>query len=167
MTAAPLVVRERVVGMAAFGVSADPNERLVTHALGASIAVTVHDPVQRVGGVLHAMLPSGELDPEQRREHPARFVDAGIPLLVRAIYELGGVKSRLVVKVAGGAWDEDEPEDDQVGKRNVVACRELLQRNGVTLGAEDVGGARVTRTVMLDIASGDVTVRSGTRQSLL
>ncbi|MBK8250709.1 MAG: chemotaxis protein CheD [Gemmatimonadetes bacterium] len=162
---ASLTVRERVVGMAAFAVSAEPSDRLVTYAVGTSLGIAIHDPVRRVGGLLHAMFPSSELDVEHARYNPAQFVDTGLQALFRAVYDLGGVKDRLVVKVAGGAWREDAFPlvAMQLGERNVEACRALLGRNGVRVAAEEVGGTESARTVMLDIASGDVTVRCGGR----
>ncbi|MBL8958720.1 MAG: chemotaxis protein CheD [Gemmatimonadetes bacterium] len=164
-----LTVRERVVAMATFAASADLNDRLVTYAVGASLGITVYDPEQRVGGLLHAMLPSSALDAEHARTSPAQFVDTGLQAVFRAVYELGGVKSRLVVKVVGGAWREETSPFGamQLGERNLVACRALLGRNGVAVASEEVGGTDPARTVMLDIASGDVTVRCGGRQMVI
>ena len=169
MDGTSLTVREHVVGMAAFAVSADLNDRLVTYAVGTSLGIAIHDPVCRVGGLLHAMFPTSEMDPQHARYTPAQFVDTGLQALFRAVYERGGIKDRLVVKVVGGAWREDVTPLDvlQLGERNLAACRALLGRNGVPVAAEDVGGVEPARTVMLDIASGDVTVRCGGRQVVL
>ena len=84
-------------------VSADPEETLVTYALGSCVAVSIHDAAAHVGGLLHFMLPESALDRAKAQGNPFLFADTGIPLLFRAAYERGAEKRRLLVKVAGGA----------------------------------------------------------------
>ena len=50
-----------VVGVGDCCVSGDPDAVLVTYALGSCIAVVIHDPVSKVGGLLHYMLPESSL----------------------------------------------------------------------------------------------------------
>ncbi len=73
---------------------------IVTHALGSCLGVAVHDPVANVGGLLHAMMPEGRMSQEKAAANPFMFVDTGIPTFFRQLYDAGGVKNRLVVKVA-------------------------------------------------------------------
>jgi chemotaxis protein CheD len=148
--------------MAGLAVSADPDCELVTYALGSCLGVVVHDPSTHVGGLLHAMLPLSSTDPEKAAKNAAAYVDTGVPALFRACYELGARKDRMVVKVAGGASLAHAEEDDlfQIGARNMVMLRKLLWKNGVLLRAQDVGG-RASRTVMLCVGTGVVTVKSG------
>ena len=151
------------VGMADLRVTADPEARLVTYALGSCLGVAVHDPVARVGGLLHVMLPLSGLDAGTARDNPARFVDTGVPALFRACYALGGVKARMVVKVAGGASSAapGEPDQFQIGRRNVLTLRRLLWKNGVLLRAEDVGGHQLSRTMALAVGDGRVSLKVG------
>jgi len=143
--------------------------RLVTYALGSCLGVCVHDPVAGVAGLLHVMLPASSVDAARAREVPAMFVDTGVPMLFKESYRLGAKKERLVVKVVGGAHQAEREEDDhfQIGKRNLLALRKLLWRNNVLVHAEDVGGARVSRTIYLDAASGELRVRANGRTFLL
>jgi chemotaxis protein CheD len=158
-----------VVGVGALRLSADPAERLVTYALGSCLGIAIHDPVARVGGLLHAMLPNSLIDAEKARNTPAMFVDTGVPLLFRESYKLGARKERMIVKVAGGAAaGADESADQfQIGKRNVLALRKLLWKNGVLLHAHDVGGVQTSRTVYLDVGTGVLTVRSNGSETQL
>jgi chemotaxis protein CheD len=162
-------LRDRVVGIADMAVSTDPAERLVTHALGSCLGVVVHDPVAGVGGLLHVMLPLSEIDPEKAMRNPYLFVDTGVPELFRACYRAGAVKERLIVKVAGGSYaGTDERADQfQVGKRNLLTFKKLLWKNGVILRAEEVGGQRVSRTLSLVLATGEVVVKSNGRETVL
>lgn len=160
---------DRVVGIAAMHVSADPDDRLVTYALGSCLGVSIYDPVVRVGGLLHLMLPDSQLDAAKAHSNPCMFADTGVPLLFRTAYALGAQKHRIVVKVAGGATAAISDSDDhfQIGKRNIGMLRKLLWKNGVLLAAEDVGGSQVSRTMSLTLSSGDVHLRVNGSTTLL
>ncbi len=140
--------------------SATEGDIIVTHALGSCLGITVHDPVAKVGGLLHVMLPLSTLDPEKAAQNPYMFVDTGVPRLFLESYKLGAKKERLEVKVAGGASvHEDEGEDYfQIGKRNFVMLRKLLWKNGVLLKSYDVGG-NSSRTMSLEIGTGTVLLK--------
>lgn len=150
-----------VVGMADVQVSRRAEDRLVTYALGSCLGIAVHDPVARVGGLLHVMLPDSKIDADKARANPSMFVDTGVPQLFRRCYELGARKERCVVKVAGGAFAGTATQEDrfQIGKRNFLALRQLLWKNGVMLQAHEVGGYGASRTMWLDVASGAVGLK--------
>lgn len=99
---------ELIVGVADMKVSRDPDVVLVTHSLGSCIGLAIYDPVVKVGGLLHYMLPDSELDLKKSRDNPAMFGDTGIPLLFKSTYKFGAKKSRLKVVVAGGAQIMDQ-----------------------------------------------------------
>lgn len=65
-------------------ISNTPGTVLVTYSLGSCIAVAIYDPLVRVGGMLHFMLPDSELDPEKAQNNPFMFADTGIPSLFKA-----------------------------------------------------------------------------------
>lgn len=152
----------RVVGIAEMHVSADPDDLIVTYALGSCIGLVLWDPEVRVGGMLHAMLPSHALDPERARVNPERFVDTGVPALFRACYALGAEKRRMVTRVAGGSRmvGGGGPDNFQTGRRNVVMLKRLLWKNGVLLEGEETGGS-ISRTVSLHVGTGELLIRSG------
>jgi len=139
-------------------VSSRCEEILVTHALGSCIGVAIYDPVVRVGGILHFMLPDSSLDAVKARDNPYMFADTGLPCLFRECYRLGAAKSRLKVKVAGGSQVLGGQEHFQIGRRNYAALRKILLKNNVLIDTEDVGGAKA-RTLFLEIATGAVWVR--------
>jgi chemotaxis protein CheD len=147
------------VGMADLRVTSDPESMLVTYALGSCIAVLVHDPIRRVGGMIHYMLPLSSVTPEKSRDKPAMFADTGVPLLFERMYALSCRKADLVVRVAGGAAIHDDNGVFEIGKRNYVVLRKLLWKSGVGIAAEAVGGA-VSRTVRLFVGSGRTTLRT-------
>lgn len=160
---------DRVVGVADLKVSNVPGERLITYALGSCLGIVVHDPVVNVAGMLHVMLPTGTIDPAKMAEKPAMFVDSGVPLLFKECYKLGAKKERMQVKVAGGAHAGANEEDDrfQIGKRNMIALRKLLWKNGVMVHAHDTGGVQTSRTMWVEVTSGEVTLKINGAESKL
>ncbi|MBK7405973.1 MAG: chemotaxis protein CheD [Phycisphaerales bacterium] len=146
------------VGVADLQVTNDPSATVVTHALGSCIGVTVFDPVSRVGGMLHFMLPSGRGNEAKAAANPAMFGDTGIPLLFRKCYELGAVKERLVVCAAGGAEVMNDNGQFKIGSRNRTVLRQLFWKNNILLAADETGG-NISRTMLLCMADGRVTIR--------
>jgi len=154
------------VGVADMKHSSSPEDVIITHALGSCLGITVWDPVARIGGMLHVMLPCSRIDPEKAAERPFMFVDTGVPLLFKEAYRLGAEKSRLIVRVAGGAavhGKSDEEDLFKIGKRNVAMLRKLLWKNGVLVDAEDVGG-HCSRTMSLEVGTGRVILRVDGRE---
>lgn len=147
-----------VVGVGDMAVSADPAAELITYALGSCIGVTVYDPVAKVGGMLHFMLPlAGES--VNKASRPSMYGDSGIPLLFKTVYSMGAVKERLVVCAAGGAEILDDEGCFRVGSRNRTLLRKIFWQNSVLISAEDTGG-HTSRTLVLNLSDGRVQIRS-------
>jgi len=163
----PLVMARRVtVGIADLVVMADPEATLVTYALGSCIGVTVFDPVARVGGMLHFMLPQSTLSPDKAKRSPCMFADTGVPLLFTQAYELGARKERLVVCATGGAEILADEGHFKIGSRNRTMLRKLFWKNNVLLASEDTGGTH-SRTMTLRLADGFVAVKNKSEERAL
>ena len=148
--------RRIVIGIGEFAVSPDPDALIVTHALGSCVAVCLWDPVARVGGMIHVLLPDSTINPTRAAEQPGAFADTGIPLLFRAAYEHGVKKSRCRVHMVGGATiSTGAASHPSICKRNVLAVRQILWRNGVLVEREEVGGT-MARNVTLSVGDGTV-----------
>jgi len=147
------------VDIADFKLAQEPDSVLVTYALGSCIAVILHDPVRKVGGMIHYMLPQASTSPQKAREKPAMFADTGIPMLFQAMYQQGCNKRDLVVKVAGGSALMSVTDIFEIGKRNHLILRKMLWKAGVPIRSEDVGGT-VFRTARLFVDTGRVTIKT-------
>lgn len=147
-----------IVGISDLKVSNEESDCLVTYALGSCIAVAVYDPLVRVGGLLHYMLPDSLLDSEKAQEHPGMFADTGIPLLFRSCYKFGAVKRRMITKIAGGARIMDDTNYFRIGQKNLTALRKIFWKNNVLIDAEDIG-ENFNRTVRLEISTGRLLVK--------
>lgn len=148
-----------IVGIGDCKVSKNPEDVIVTHALGSCIAVLVHDPVAKVAGLLHFMLPESSLDSGKAESRPYMFADTGIPLLFRNAYQLGAVKPRMVVMAAGGAQMLDPNGTFNIGQRNHTAMRKIFWKAGVIVHKEEIGGTS-SRTVRINVESGRVQLRT-------
>lgn len=145
-----------VIGIGDFGVSNDPGGTLITHALGSCVAICLWDPVARVAGLLHILLPDSKINPERASLQPGTFADTGIPLLFHSAYQQGAVKARCQVQLIGGA-EITTATGQAIGKRNVLAARAMLWRNGVKVEREVTGGNQ-PRSVWMSSATGEIQI---------
>ena len=146
-----------IIGIGELAVSTARGMKITTHAVGSCIAVCVFDPTANVAGMLHFLLPEASINPGRAATHPAVFADTGIPLLFQKAYSHGLLKQRAIVKLIGGADMVGTTAAFSTGKRNLLAARNLLWRNGVFIAAEDVGGTDA-RTVHMSVDDGRLQV---------
>ena len=148
-----------IVGISDIKISNNTGDVVITYALGSCIGIAVYDPIAKVGGLLHYMLPDSNLDAKKAKDNPAMFADTGIPSLFKACYSLGAEKKRMIVKVAGGASILDDTNFFRIGQKNIMAMRKIFWKNNVMVTAEDTG-ANHNRTVRLEMATGKTLVKT-------
>lgn len=148
-----------IVGVSDLKVSDNMNETITTYALGSCLGISLYDPVVRVGGLLHVMLPLSKADPEKAKLKPEMYVDTGFSELLKACYYIGAEKKNIILSVAGGASMKQNKGDDyfKIGKRNFTTLRKLLWKNGFMIEHQDVGGFH-SRTMSLRISDGLVLI---------
>ena len=129
--------------------------------LGSCIGVAALDPVAKVGGMLHVMLP--EAFEGRTGEKPGKFADTGIPAFVDQLEGMGAHRTRLRIALAGGAqvfrFGEASGGRLEIGARNAMAVTTMLKKLGLRAIAQDVGGTK-GRTMTLDMETGDVRLRA-------
>ena len=136
---------------------------LVTVGLGSCVAILLHDPVARVGGLAHVLLPSPALS--RQDANPAKFPQTAIPRLLELMGQQGAKVRRVTARLAGGASmfaSLAAPGTIQMGERNLVACRQTLHQQGVALTGQATGGD-YGRTVRLWVMDGRVEVSTVAR----
>jgi len=134
------------VGMADMNTCSQP-DAITTLGLGSCIGVVLFDPVKKICGMVHIMLPDSSII--RNKDNPAKFADTGIRELLDRVCKLGTTKGSLVAKMAGGAQMfafNAESDMLRVGERNAQACREVLKQLNIKLLAEDCGD-RFGRTI--------------------
>jgi chemotaxis protein CheD len=146
------------VGLGEIKISRDPEDVLVAFGLGSCVGVGVYDPVTHVAGMLHAVLPRQN---DINAPKTGKFVDTGIPLLLEEVVKAGGMRSRLKIKMAGGANIMGSPNVStifDIGNRNVDSARNVFKTLGIRVEREEVGG-HIGRTVRLYVVDGRMTFR--------
>lgn len=156
-----MITRDRVVavGMGEMAVSREADVILAAYGLGSCVGVAAWDPVARVGGLAHILLPSSAA--RQATNAAGKFADTALPALLRSVTRHGAERSRLIVKVAGGAQVLALGGPNSalaIGEKNVAAVRQAIRQHELSLAAEDVGG-NSGRTMLLYLENGRVTVQ--------
>jgi len=57
-----------IVGISDIKITNNVDDVVITYALGSCIGISVYDPVAKVGGLLHYMLPDSALDEQKAKE---------------------------------------------------------------------------------------------------
>ena len=147
------------VGMADLNVCKSP-DTIITLGLGSCIGLTFYDPVSKIGGMVHYMLP----DSTQMRNNSniAKFADTGIDELFKQVLRAGANRTRLVAKIAGGAKMfsvSGSSNVSNIGERNALAAKAKLRQLRIRLIAEDTG-LNYGRTVELHCETGDFYIKA-------
>lgn len=147
------------VGMADLNIAKSPDS-LTTLGLGSCIGLTLYDPVTKIGGLVHYMLPdSTKL---KNNSNIAKFGDTGIRELYRKMIEKGASPTRMVAKIAGGAKMFEVSglsSVGNVGERNAEEAKLILKELKVRLVAEDTG-LNYGRTVVLNCENGEYLIKA-------
>ena len=146
------------VGLGEIKVSRDPLDVLIAFGLGSCLGIGMFDPIARVSGLLHAVLPESKNGMDGST---AKYVDSGIRLLLKQVSDLGANQKRIIIRMAGGANMLTAPglsNTFDIGTRNINSAHNTFTSMGLRLLKEEVGG-EVGRTVRLYVADGRMTIR--------
>jgi chemotaxis protein CheD len=149
------------VGLGELAITADPSAVIVAFGLGSCVGIVAYDPVNRVGGMLHAMLPSAAGRNANGDRGRTKFVDTGFEEMLARLTAAGARRERLIWRLAGGAQMLTAPgltDRFNIGRQNVAAALDILARERFRLAGADSGGHE-GRTVRLYMSDGRVTVR--------
>ena len=146
--------------MADLNICVSPDS-ITTIGLGSCVGVAIRDPVTKIGGLAHVMLPDSTEIKAPTVNIP-KFADTGIEELVRQVVAKGAMKSRLVAKIAGGAQMfafQSGNEAVRVGDRNVAASLAKLKEMRIPVLAQDTGDS-YGRTVIFYPETGDYIIKA-------
>ncbi len=147
------------VGMADLNVCCSPDS-IITLGLGSCVGAVLYDPVTKICGMVHVMLPDSTSI--SNNSNKAKFADTGVEELLKQVVAKGASKDRLIAKIAGGAQMFSVNKNSpmlQVGQRNVDAVKKKLKELGIKLTAEDTG-LNYGRTVIFYPETGEYLIRA-------
>jgi len=155
-----------IVGVGDMIVSNNETDMIITYALGSCLGVTIYDPIAKVGGMLHAMLPDSSISKKGVELNIYKYVNTGIPALFKAAYNLGAKKNRIKLKMAGCSQILDESNFFNIGKRNYAAARKLLWKNNMMIDNEYCDKSE-SITLIIKILNGKVIMKIKNKTMLL
>lgn len=150
------------VGIGEWKVSNSAEDVLKTYALGSCVAVCAYDEANRVAGLMHVALPEAKVNPQKAEKLPGYFADTGLPLMLNDMLDNGAKRKNIRVKLAGGSSIMDQNRNFDIGKRNTIAVKRYLWKNGLGVIREDTGG-NASRTVTFQVSDGAITVSNAGR----
>lgn len=147
------------VGMADLKICHSP-AAITTLGLGSCVGICLRDPMTKVGGLAHIMLPDSTVF--RTVEKMAKFADTGIHELVRLLEQNGASGRRLEAKIAGGATMFSYNTTSatlRVGEKNVEATLKILGELNIPVLAQDTG-EKYGRTIVYYPETGELIVRA-------
>ena len=129
-----------MIGIAEKVISRSP-DKLVTLGLGSCVGLILFDPVKKVGGLVHIMLPNAPGGTAEFNRF--KFADTAIDDMIKLVVQAGASRHQLQAKLTGGAHMFNNAYNSDVmgiGKRNVDVCQKVLKENRIPVTAQDTGG---------------------------
>lgn len=131
-------------------------DMLIVTVLGSCVSACLWDPLRRIGGMNHFMLPgsgsgSGAGD-------SARMGVYAMELLINRMLKLGADRGRLVAKVFGGASVLQGMDTLNIGTQNSDFILDFLREEGIAVAAQDLYDV-CPRKVYFFLQSGKVRVK--------
>lgn len=150
------------VGVAQIRYSSSP--AVLRTILGSCVGICIYDKVKKIGGMAHVLLPinqKGSLNPE-------KYADTAIPMLVKELLKEGAKKENLSAKITGGASMFKFGSNialGQIGERNIEQTKLELQKLGIAILVEEVGG-NLGRVIDFYLEDGRMKVKAGGQEKI-
>lgn len=147
------------VGMADLNTCTIPDS-ITTLGLGSCVGIVLFDPISKVAGLAHVMLPDSTKI--RNNANKAKFADTGIDTLIDEMRKKGAHQNKLIAKIAGGAQMfafNANSDMLRVGERNVEATKLKLKELGINIVAEDTGNS-YGRTIEFSTETGKLRIKS-------
>lgn len=136
---------------------ATADDSMIVTVLGSCVSVCLRDPVTRIAGMNHFLLPANK-DVINVNSESARYGVYAMEVLVNHLIKLGASKSRLQAKVFGGANVIKQFRQNSVGQQNAAFVEEYLATENFTVTAKDLLG-EFPRKLYFFPLTGEVKVR--------
>ncbi len=134
---------------------ADETPFLVDTILGSCVAVCLYDPVKKIGGINHYMLPfwngTGLASP--------KYGNIAIQKLIEKMINFGSKPTNLQAKVfGGGEIVESKTNIFKIGERNIEIAIKALKENKIKITGQSVGGT-LGRKIRFNTETGVVLMK--------
>lgn len=136
---------------------------ITTTGIGSCVFVCLYDHLNKIGGAVHAMLPTrinfkkNDIFTVSNSGDSGKYVDEAIVKLVDDVVRMGAKKENLKAKIVGGSSMFKVFDTSKIGSDNVKTAEKILQLLGVPVKAESTGG-HVGRSAKFNLGNGIVEV---------
>lgn len=129
------------------------DEVALATVLGSCVAACIYDPMVKLGGMNHFMLPDAAPG-----DGSARYGAHAMELLINGLLKHGAVRARLQAKVFGGGNVLPGMTLDPIGTRNANFVLAYMDNERIPILAEDLGGNQ-PRKVVFFVRTGRTLVK--------
>lgn len=150
------------VGVAQIRCSSSPT--VLRTILGSCVGICIYDRVKKIGGMAHVLLPTSQ----KTNTTPEKYADTAIPLLVKELLKQGAKKENISAKITGGASMFNFGANvllGQIGDRNIEQTRIQLEKLGIAILVEEVGG-NLGRVIDFYLEDGRMKVKAGGQEKI-
>lgn len=126
-------------------------DRILSTLLGSCVSACVRDPIKRISGMNHFLLPK----PSSTGINMSCYGHHAMELLINDMLKAGANKNDLIFKVFGGSNVVSHITND-IGLKNIEFVKNWIQSEGYKLEAIDVGGSKA-RKIYFDTETGKVS----------
>ncbi len=130
---------------------------LISIVLGSCVSVIVYDPVLKIGGANHFLLPARSRSSEANELTPLHYGEESILMLLKEFKSRGSQPQNLIVKIVGGAND--------LGRSNLEVAEQVISRFGLKILNRSVGG-ELGRKVLFDPSTGELKCKLLSQQEV-
>lgn len=148
------------IGMSQLEVSSKAGTVLAAPSLGSCIGLGLYDPISKIGGMAHIVLPDSA-KVLRENEQKGKYADTAVPEILAKMISMGANKNKLIIKIAGGAQMfnlQNGANVLNIGLRNTLAVKTALSKEGLSITKSDTGGNK-GRTFKLDVQTGIFSVK--------
>jgi chemotaxis protein CheD len=132
-------------------------DMLIVTVLGSCVAACIRDPLYRICGMNHFMLPEGPGN-DGVASASARYGSFAMELLINQLLKLGARRTALEAKVFGAGNVLRALSAGNVADRNAAFVLEYLKTENIPVAAQDLGGT-LPRKVYQFAKTGRVRVK--------
>jgi len=115
------------------------HDLMLTTLLGSCVSACIRDPVARIGGMNHFMLPESG-DVFSPASASMRYGAYAMEVLINELLKAGAARHRLEAKVFGGGAVLSAMRQTHIGKRNADFVLQYLDMEGIPVQAQDLSG---------------------------
>lgn len=126
--------------------------------LGTCVGLSLHDPKNMVGGIIHLLLP--EPVSSSAVDQPDKYATTGVPAFIEALVAAGADRNELRAGVAGGALVGPLVQQDidlDIGGRTAEKVLAILAEENIQIARSETGGF-FTCCLGLDLRTGEIFI---------